>query len=375
MRIAIVVQSLDFLLSHRLEICIASLDAGHEVHIVSSYNKEVASKLNKMNIIVHSIVLNGNGKNPIEDLKTIFGLKRMFKLINPDLVHLITIKPQLYGGMVSRIVRVPAIVSAVPGLGVFFSSSKIKYKFLRVLLYPIYKFAFSHNNQKFIFQNPDDKNTLLGLGLVKPSEVEIIRGSGVDLSKYIYTPEPNGIPVVSIASRLIASKGIEIFIKAAKEINNDGIKAQFWVIGERSSGNKNSISKNDIIAWKKYSFVDFLGYRDDIPNLFSKSNIVVLPSFFNEGLPKVLIEAAACGRAVITTDHTGCRDAIEPDTGILIPIKNYHALADAIKFLIDNPKKRKDMGIAGRALANREFDVNSVVEKHMKIYSILSKTA
>ena len=371
MRIAIVVQSLEFLLSHRIEICIAALQNGHEVHVISPFNESAVLKLEKMNMCLHDIKINGTGKNPMEDLKTLFSLRRKFNLIKPDLVHLITIKPQLYGGLMSRLTGVPAVVSAVPGLGVFFSSKKITYRLLRFFLYPICKVAFGHNNQKFIFQNQDDRKTLLKLGLVKIHEVEMIRGSGADLSKYIYTPEPKGTPVISIASRLLKTKGIEVFMQAAKKIKNDGVDAQFWVIGERDSDNKNSITHDQLEIWKNENIVKFFGFRQDIPQIFSRSNIVVLPSFFNEGLPKVLIEAAACGRAVITTDHTGCRDAIEADTGILIPTRDHESLVNAIKFLINNPDKRQSMGFAGRELAIKEFDVKLVVLKHMKIYNEL----
>lgn len=148
------------------------------------------------------------------------------------------------------------------------------------------------------------------------------------------------------------------------------------MIGEPDLGNANSVTQEQLDAWESEGLVQLFGFRKDIPDLFAQSNIVTLPSFYGEGLPKVLIKAAACGRAVITTDHPGCRDAIEVNkTGVLIPIRDSVALANAIQDLVEHPDKRKSMGLAGRKLAIDEFDVNKVVEQHLQIYTELMEKA
>jgi glycosyltransferase involved in cell wall biosynthesis len=289
---------------------------------------------------------------------------------------LITIKPYLYGGIAARIANVKSVVTAVAGLGVLFSSNLLKYRLLRLALYPLFRFAFGHKNQSVIFQNADDRNALVNWGVVAKDQVKMIRGSGVDLATCAMIDEPSGVPIVSFAARLLKDKGVEVFVEASRLLKQRNIEARFWLIGEPDLGNANSVKQAQLSAWESDGLVELFGFRKDIPALFAQSNIVTLPSFYGEGLPKVLIEAAACGRAVITTDHPGCRDAVEKDlTAFLVPVRDSVALADAIQALIENPDKRKAMGLAGRKLAIEEFDVNKVVEQHLKIYTGLMEKA
>ena len=372
MRIIFVINNVDFLLSHRIDICIAAVQGGYEVHVISPSNEQVASVLKGMGIFFHELEFSRSGKNPFLELKSAFNLFRIFKKIKPDLVHLITIKPYLYGGIVARLAKVPAVVSAVAGLGILFSSTELKYRLTRLSIFPLFKLAFGHKNQIIIFQNSTDRHTLVNWIVIPPHKARMIRGSGVKLSSYPALPEPENYPlVISFAARLLKDKGVEILANASRLLKYKKIDAHFWLIGETDSGNKNSITQQQLSDWKNEGLFKPLGFRSDIANLFSKSNIIVLPSFYGEGLPKVLIEAAACGRAVITTDHPGCRDAVEFDTGILVPIKDHVALAEAIQDLIQDSKKRQRMGRAGRRLAEQEFSVEKVVANHIQIYQEL----
>ena len=372
MRIIFVINNVNFLLSHRIDICIAAVQEGYEVHVISPSNVQVASVLKGMGIFFHELELSRSGKNPFLELKSAFNLFKIFKKIKPDLVHLITIKPYLYGGIVARLARVPAVVSAVAGLGILFSSTELKYRLIRLSIYPLFKLAFGHKNQIIIFQNSTDCHILVNWKVMHVHKARMIRGSGVKLSSYPALPEPKNHPlVVSFAARLLKDKGVEILANASRLLKYKKIDVNFWLIGEIDSGNKNSITQQQLTDWKNEGLVEPLGFRSDIANLFSESNIIVLPSFYGEGLPKVLIEAAACGRAVITTDHPGCRDAVEFDTGILVPIKDHVALAEAIQELIQDSKKRQNMGKAGRRLAEQEFSVEKVVANHIQIYQEL----
>lgn len=345
---------------------------GWEVHVAGP--GEYPEGLKNTGIKFHSIALSRKGKNPFSELGTIYSLYGLFKEIKPDLVHLITIKPYLYGGVAARLACVPSVVSAVAGLGILFSSGDVKYKCLRGLLYPLFKIAFGHKNQKVIFQNKDDRNLLLNWGVLSKDKPVMIRGSGVDLDLCPYLAEPNAVPIVVFAARLLIDKGVEVFFEASRILKLRNVDVRFWLIGEPDLGNPNTVMEEKLDQWVSEGLVERWGYRTDIPNLFSQANIVTLPSFYGEGLPKVLIEAAACGRAVITTDHPGCRDAIEQGvTGTLIPIKDPLALAGAIEFLIDNPDTRKAMGAAGRELAENEYAIRHIVAAHMKTYHDLLK--
>lgn len=295
-------------------------------------------------------------------------LFKLFIELQPDIVHMITIKPYLYGGIAGKMANVPAVVSAVSGLGFVFINTGFKAKLLRALLYPLYKLAFSHKNQFIIFQNSDDADLLTNWLDINPSKVCLICGSGVDLNEYQYSVEPTGKPIVIFVARLVADKGIREFIDASQIIHSNGIEVDFWVVGDLDGGNPASITKAEMVSWKKLPNVKVIGFQKNISSLYSKSNIVCLPSY-REGLPKCLIEAAACGRAVVITDVPGCRDAIEANkTGLLVSTNNAVALSAAIEYLIENPDERKNMGAAGRTLAEKEFSIEKIVAEHMKIY-------
>jgi glycosyltransferase involved in cell wall biosynthesis len=238
----------------------------------------------------------------------------------------------------------------------------------RWLVSHLYRFAFRQRQLVVIFQNPDDRDTLLCLGVVRSQQTRIIRGSGVSLDEYPYVPEPQSRPVVVMASRLLKDKGVCEFVEAARLLQSRNVDVLMRLIGSPDPGNLSSITTEEMNDWKHEGIVDLMGYRTDIAEQYAASNIVCLPSY-REGLPKSLIEAAACGRAVVTTDVPGCRDAIEPGiTGLLVPPRDPGALADAIEHLIENPSELKNMGRAGRRLAEREFGIDKIVNQHLEIY-------
>ena len=375
MEIAFVINNLEFLFSHRIDICTRCVDLGYRVHVIGPYKAELVEQLKELGIVFHHVNFSRGGKNPFIEFLSMVGLYKILKKTKPDMVHLITIKPYLYGGVVAKLLDIESLVASVAGLGIVFSSNSIKYILLRKILHPFYKLAFSHDNQTVIFQNKDDKQNLLDFGVVSNDKCIIIRGSGVDLNLFQNTIEKDNKPViVSMASRLLLDKGVKVFVDASKILKQKKVNVEFWLIGSPDFGNSNSVSNRQLSKWSSQGLIKLLGSRDDIAVLFSKSNIVVLPSFYGEGLPKVLIEAAACGRAVITTDHPGCRDAIEPKkSGLLIPVNNCSELANSIEYLANNKQVREDMGKAGRLLAEGEFSVVTVVDTHIDLYKALLK--
>ncbi len=267
------------------------------------------------------------------------------------------------------------MVAAISGLGTVFIDRERSRSWMRSGVGWFYRFALGHPNARVIFQNPDDRSLLIGIKAVRDEQVALIRGSGVFLTDYPMRPELGGVPVVTFAARLLRDKGVMEFVEAARVLKARGVAARFWLVGSTDPGNPTSISEDDVALWGKEGLVEILGYRGDIPDVFTDSNIIVLPSY-REGLPKALIEAAACGRAVVTTDVPGCRDAIEPEsTGLLVPVRDALALADAVQFLIENPDRRKQMGVSGRALAEREFAIEQVVDAHLAIYHELTNGA
>lgn len=370
----ICVNTYEFFMSHRLPVAIAAHSSGFDVHVMTSDVPQNA-RLNSL-FTFHQMPLARSGQNPFTEFYTLLFFILKFSKIKPNLVHLVTIKPVIYGGIAARLVGVKSVVAAISGLGSVFLANRglplLRLRLVRLL----YRVALKHKNLRVIFQNADDKEKLLSTGAVLPSQVAMIRGSGVSLDEYPYLPEPEGLPVVAMAARLLKEKGVCEFVEAARILKARSIKVDMRLIGSPDFGNPSSVTESELEQWKTEGVVNLLGLRTDIAAQYAASNIVCLPSYYGEGLPKSLIEAAACGRAVVTTDMPGCRDAITPDeTGILIQPKSAEALADAIQYLIENSTIRMKMGEAGRKLAENAFTIESVVEQHMSIYQELLANA
>ncbi|WP_289117396.1 glycosyltransferase family 4 protein [uncultured Idiomarina sp.] len=371
-KILFVVNSPEFFISHRASIAVEAKRKGYSVHVASRRGSAV-DDIKRLGLTHHEISINRKSQNPLIELRTLFQLLLLFRHLKPDLLHLITIKPLVYGGIANRLsIKVP-IVAAVSGLGTVFTS-KSKLGILRKLLITkLYSFSLGCPLVKVIFQNPDDKSVLLRNGIVDESNSLIIRGSGVDLTEYSVSPEPNEKLVhVVMAARLLIEKGVYEFYRAAEILESRKVPIEMKLIGTPDPDNPKSLSKSEFESWKERPFIKILGFRKDIATQYANANIVCLPSYYGEGLPKSLIEAAACGRAIITTDSPGCNYAIENDvTGLLVPPKDYIALADAIEELVFNEGKRKQMGEAGRAFAEKHFDIDVVVKQHLAIYKEL----
>lgn len=369
-KILYVVNDPGFFVSHRLPLAVAAQSAGYEVHVASPEGASVGV-LDSHGLCHHAVPLSRGGLNVVSELRLALALYRLFRKIKPDVVHLVTIKPVFYGGLAARLARVPGIIAAMSGLGFVFTGRGWRKAALQLLVTSAYKTVFSQKNARVIFQNPDDLELMLSAGVVGREKCVIIRGSGVDLSEYGFVPEPDGVPLVLFAARLLRDKGVVEFVRAATSLKHKGVAAHFVVAGMPDPHNPASVTQEQVDAWAAEGHIEFVGYCRDMPELLKRTNLVVLPSY-REGLPKVLIEAASCGRAVVTCDVPGCRHAIEDGrTGVLVPAGDDVALARAIEMLIEDPGLRHRMGVAGRELAEREFSIHKVVAKHMELYSEL----
>lgn len=367
-----VVNDAMFFLSHRLPLALAARDAGYSVQ-VATMPGEGSSSIKDYNFVHHELPLSRSGRNLIAEVRAFYAILRLLWEVKPMLLHLVTIKPVLYGGLAASVSPVGGVVCAISGLGFVFMSKGKKAAMMRKAISAAYRLVFRKKNLRVIFQNPDDRDILLSVGALDVSKVKMIRGSGVDLGLYQALPETTERPIVCLAARLLRDKGIYEYVEAVKLLHDRGVKAVFKLIGDPDPGNPTSITTDDIETWRQSGMVELLGFRKDIATIFANSHVVVLPSY-REGLPKVLVEAAACGRAVITTDVPGCRDAINPGvTGLLVPVRDVVALADAMQKLIEDNELRKKMGDAGRALAEREFAIDKIVQQHLAIYAELEK--
>ncbi|GHU05049.1 glycosyl transferase [Betaproteobacteria bacterium] len=356
-----------FFLSHRLPIARAAKDAGYDVHVATSTGVSV-DRIATYDFKYHELPVSRSGKNPFSELQTLLVLLKLFRQVAPDIVHLITVKPVIYGGILARLTKTPAVVAAISGLGFAFIRKGFMARIIRYAIGYFYRIALGHNNIRVIFQNNDDARVISSLAVLMPEQVSLIRGSGVDLQSYVPKTLPEGCPVVMLAARLLVDKGCLEFVEAARILRQRVVKARFVLVGIPDPGNPASLTQKHVARWVSEGLVEDWGYRQDMPEVLVQAALVVLPSY-REGLPKVLIEAQACGRAVVTTDVPGCRDAITPDvTGLLVPPRDVVALADAIETLLCDRNRLQTMGEAGRAWAEKCFDVRQVVAEHLDIY-------
>lgn len=374
-KIFFLVNTLSFFISHRLEIAIAAKNNDFIVQIgYGEIGNTKLSILEKKGIELYKLPLERKSFNPFTEIKTLLSIIKVFKKINPDIVHLVTIKAYLYGGIAARLLKVPCVVSAIAGFGILNNDKQIKKTILKKFLYPLFLIAFNHPNQVLIVQNSHDKRQAIKFYGINPKKIILFRGSGIRLSNFTNFIEVKSTITICLASRLLIEKGILDFVSAAKILNRRGYKAKFILAGDIDQGNPSSLNKKDLIKISNDNLIEVLGFQKDIPELFSRSHIVCLPSYYGEGLPKVLMEAAAAGRTIVTSDVPGCRDAIIPNkTGLLVPPKKPEKLADALQWLIDNPSIRVSMGKAAREFAIKEFKIEKIIENHLKVYQDLLK--
>lgn len=359
-----------FFISHRLPIAKKALASGYEVTVACRFT-EHKDELVSMGFNVVDIPFTRSGGSIPSEVNTIKIIKATIKDIRPSLIHAITIKPVLYSGMALQVIKqdIP-FVAAISGLGYVFTANSIRAKLTRLIASAFYKVALSQKYKTIIFQNTSDEKILTDVAKLKEFDKVLIKGSGADLSVYNYSPEniTNNVKIV-MACRLLKEKGVYQYIEAARIVKEQYPNTEFLLVGTPDLENPNTVKQIEIDSWVNKNLITYLGHRSDIPAVFADSNIVCLPSFYGEGVPKVLIEAAACGRAIVTTDNPGCRDAvIEGETGLTVPIRDARALAIAIQKLISEPELRVSMGNKARAFAEAEFDVDSVVSKHLDIY-------
>tara|TARA_B100001758_G_C18336566_1_gene571931 strand:- start:72 stop:1205 length:1134 start_codon:yes stop_codon:yes gene_type:complete len=362
-----------FFVSHRIDIARAALREGYEVHIATSItvHKEF---LSEQGFFVHNIPLHRSKINPFYAVNYFFKLINIFRKIKPNIVHFVTIKPVLIGGLALKFVKVSAAVFAISGMGYVFIGNRIRHKILQKISSYIYNFVLRHKNSIVICQNTDDLHLIRTMGNFPLSKFILIKGSGVDLQKFKPSNLPPNEPIIMFPSRILKDKGVMEFIEAAKKISlveSTKIPPKFVLVGMLDKGNKASLDLSEISELEKSNIVEYWGNKENMEEVLPLATIIVLPSY-REGLPKVLIEASACSRPVITSDVPGCRDAIiNKKTGLLVPAKDSHQLADAILMLLNNPELCKSFGEAGRIFAEENFSIEHVVSEHLGIYSNL----
>lgn len=363
-----------FFLTHRLPLALAARDAGHEVHVATSdADRDNVARIVATGLPHHPLPLEQHGTSPLTEAATLAAIVRLYRRLSPDLVHHVSIKPVLYGGLAARLTRVPAVVAMMTGLGQLFVEGPEGPARLRGAVQPLLRVALAHRNSRMVFQNDDDRRRFVEAGLVDAARTVRIAGSGVDVDRFRPTPEADGTPVVLYAGRLLWSKGLDAFVELARALAG---RARFVIVGYPEPSAPDAVPLERIEGWRDEGLIEWWGRRDDMPEVLAGAHVVVLPSRHGEGLPKVLVEAAACARATVATDTAGCRDACrDGQTGLIVPPGDDTALVAAVARLLDDADLRRRFGAAGRALAEREFALDLVNARTLALYDELLAAA
>ena len=313
---------------------------------------------------------NRRSRNIGVELRIIWQLIHIFKREKPDIIHNIAIKPVIYGSLAALFLRSSYTVNSVNGLGYIFTTKQLIAKLVKPVFKLLFFILFNRTNNAVIVQNPDDGNLLEKSCLVKPQRLNLIRGSGVDMQTFFPKEEPKTpTKIIIMASRMIWDKGVGEFVEAARLLKKEGMDARFALVGESDPDNPAAVPIDQMEAWQNEKVIEWWGKRNDMPNVFAQCHVVCLPSAYGEGVPKVLIEAAACGRPIVTTNMPGCREIVrDNENGLLVPVRDVQALAGAIRSLVQDPQLRKRLGNRGREIAQHEFSINGVVDETLKVY-------
>lgn len=359
-----------FFLSHRLPVASKAQNAGYEVTIIAKdtgHSKEIENA----GFRFINLPINPTGMNLKEEIKSFRFLCKIYKSERPDIVHHVGLKNILWGGLAAKYKKIKGVVNAVSGLGGLFNDGGNTI-IVRAIL-SVMRYANRRDNVKVIFQNNDDLSTFLSHNVVNPSQVEFIKGSGIDLVDFAYIPEPKtDIIQIIFTGRMVREKGVCDIIEAAELLRpkyKDKIK---FILCGRLTPNKTGIDDDYLKTHCDGEYIAWLGERSDIHKLLIESHIMVFPSYYREGVPKSLIEASAVGRPIITCNSIGCKDVVDNGiNGILVTPKSPKELSVAIARLVDNSSLRKEMGIAARKKAEKEFSIGNVVNRHIYIYNSL----
>ncbi len=351
----------------RLGLIKALQKEGYKV-IAIAPRDEYAKKLEDAGVEFYEIKINNKGTNPIEDMKLIFDYVKVYKKAKPDVILSYTIKPNIYGSIAAGIVKIP-VISNISGLGTVFLNDSITSKIARNLYKIGLKFP-----KKVFFQNRDDRDLFLKYKLVDIKKTDLLPGSGIDTQKFApieIQRDDNKIKFLMIA-RLVKDKGLYEYLKTAELLKQKYKNVEFLLLGAFYQGNPTSISKEELEVWIQRGIIKYLGMSDSIEEEIAKVDCIVLPSY-REGLSRVLLEAAAMAKPIVTTDVPGCRDVVDDGVnGFLCEVRDYKSLAEQMEKIINlSSLKREQMGQRGREKVLQNFDERVVIEKYLNTIKIL----
>lgn len=362
--------------SHRLGMARGARDAGFEVWVATRVGRHGA-RIEAEGFRLVALPWQRGGHNPVREIREVLRLRCLYRRLRPDILHHVAMKPVLYGAWPAAAAGVAHTVNALTGLGYIFTSSGPKQRLLRRVVGPMLRYALGRSGAHLIMQNPDDLETLRQLRLLRPAApVSLIRGSGVDTRCFHPTPEPapgtDGNVTCALVARLLWDKGIGEAVAAARLLRQRGIALRLRLVGPLDPHNPAAIPAETLEAWCREGVIEWDGPADDIPALWRKTSIALLPSY-REGMPKALLEAAAAGRPLVATDVPGCRDICrDGESGLLVPARAPEPLAEALARLAQDGALRARLGAGARRLVEAQFSESIVVAQTVALYRQLA---
>ena len=360
-----------YFVSHRLYLAKVAINSGYKVALLSHFtnHREI---IEAEGIKTIAWPLNRSSRNlykEIEAIKSIVSTIRQFK---PSMIHSVAMKPVIYSAIACNLSGLKSRIFALAGLGFVFTSSKRSAKILRPFLKVIFSLLFKGKKTKLILQNPDDQRQLLSEGVINPKNIRLIRGAGVDTKTFSFKTIPSNMPIIILPSRMLWAKGIQDFVDCAIEINKKVKKARFVLVGTPDIQNPDAISKVRLKKWNEEGVIEWWGHQSDMVKVYHQSTIVCLPTTYGEGLPKSLLEAASCGRPIVTYDVPGCREiVIDGYNGFLVKAKRVDDLISAISNLLDDRELCIKMGKNGRKLVEKYFTQEKIAQETMAVWEEL----
>ena len=357
-----------YFLSHRLPMARAAHAAGYDVHVITHVNKG-RDAIEAEGFSVHPVVWRRGSLNPLDFVSNIRAVRRVYRAIRPAIVHNVALQSAVVGSLAAEGLTFPRL-NALAGLGFSFTSNTLKARLVRPVLRALLRHVLGNRHAAVLVQNPDDRAAILSLG-VPAGKFAIIPGSGVETDHLLPLPEPEGEVTAAFVGRLLDDKGVRSLIEAHAILARRGTPVRLLIAGDPDPANPVSIPPDEIASWARQTGVEVLGHVGDIRAVWRRAHIAVLPSR-REGLPKSLLEAAACGRAIVATDVPGCREIARPGVNaLLVPVDDAQALADAIGALAADAALRRSYGAAGREMVVREFSADKIGRDVVALYDQL----
>lgn len=359
-----VVNATWFFVSHRLELARRARARGFDVHLAAAPDDTIA-EVAAAGVVMHPVPFRrGAGFGP--DLEALRALRSLYHSLRPGIVHHVTLKPVLYGSLVARAVGIPRVINAVTGLGTLYLAEGARAVLRRALVLRALRAGCNQERVTMLFQNKSDAADYRKAGIT--ARHVIIPGSGVDLGAFRPGPVPDGVPLVVLPARMLRDKGVVEFADAARALRGRGVAARFALVGGIDEGNESALKPETLASWVAAGDVEWWGHRADMAEVLRLAAIVCLPSY-REGLPRALIEAAAAGRCIVTTDVPGCRDVVRDGIeGLLVPARDPVALANALARVITDAALRDALAAAARVRAERVFGIDRIVEETLALY-------